>query len=38
MGTVVGKNMTVGMQSFHSVSGPIMGRDMTTFQCSHFSQ
>lgn len=26
MGTVMGKNMIVGMQNFHSVSGSIMVR------------
>lgn len=28
VGTVMGKNMTVGMENFHSVSGPVLGREI----------
>lgn len=34
----MGKNMTVGLQNFHSVPGPIMGREMHHLPVPTFSQ
>lgn len=35
VGTVMGKYMTVGLENFHSVSGPVLGREINHLPGAH---